>query len=357
MTRRILIAGGGTGGHLFPGLALAHELRRRGVDVTFVGTRRGIEARAVPPAGFPLRFIEVAGLKRMGLFGTVRGALQLPRAAWQAARLLRELRPDGVVGVGGYASGPVGALAALWRIPLWVLEQNSVPGVTNRLLGRLARTVFIAFPEAAEHFPRVSRLGNPIRAELLQGFAAARPAAPGQLRVLVLGGSQGAHAVNELVAGAVERWVAEGRAAALSVVHQSGAADEAQLRARYQALGLSEAQVRVQPFIHDMGQAYAAADVVVGRAGATTLAELTALGLPAILIPLPTAADDHQTRNARWLKEQGAAEVLVQATAQPADLSRYLAELSPDRLRAMAAASRALGQPHAAAAVADAILG
>lgn len=358
MGMRVLIAGGGTGGHLFPGLAVADELRGRGASVSFAGTAKGLEARLVPQQGYPLSLIDVAGLKGRGLRG-LRDALRWPRTALQALQLLRRQRPDVVVGVGGYASGPVVLLASLLRIPTAVLEQNSVPGVTNRLLGRVADAVFTAFPEAEAFFPkrRVHRLGNPIRRALRRRDVSGAAQASSPPRVLVLGGSQGAHAVNELVVAAVaELQRAGGPLPRLR--HQTGKADEAQVRARYEALGLPPGQVEVSAFIDDMAAAYGAAELVVGRAGATTLAELTAVGLPSLLIPFPQATDDHQTKNARFLEAQGAARVLVQAETSPAQLAAALAELCGDgaTLGRMAEASARLGRPEAAAAVAQALL-
>lgn len=361
----MVIAGGGTGGHLFPGLALADELRGRGAAVTFVGTSRGLEAKAVPAAGYALELIDVAGLKGKGLAGTVRSLLRLPLALWQSFKILRRLRPRAVIGVGGYASGPVVLLAALLGIPTVVLEQNSVPGFTNKLLGRVVRSVVVAFPGAGRFFPqkKLHALGNPIRGSVL----ALSPGniGHGPTRVLVLGGSQGARAVNELVAGAAAAWVEQpgGReqlGERLRLRHQTGASDRDAIEKRYRDLGLGPEVAAVESFISDMGQAYADCDLMVGRAGATTLAELTAIGRPAILIPFPQAADDHQTGNARWLVSEGAAELLPQATTTPAELCGRLQVLcSPDargRLEEMAAASKRLGRPDAARTIADHVL-
>lgn len=360
----ILIAGGGTGGHLFPGLALAERLRARGATVTFVGTARGIEARAVPAAGYPLELIDVAGLKGQGLLQTVRALGRLPPAALQARRLLRRLQPAVVVGVGGYASGPVVMLAALLGRPTVVLEQNSIPGVTNRLLARLVDAVFTAFPEAGRFFPakKVELLGNPIRQAVLDG-AHAEPAASGPLPVLVLGGSQGARAVNGLVGDAIAHWHKAPPAdlqltTALALRHQTGAAEHEAVAARYRELGLTTAQARAEPFITDMGAAYRACQLMVGRAGATTIAELTAVGRPALLIPFPQAADDHQTHNARYMVEKGAALLLPQGDTTPEQLATALQGLCRDRARlaAMAAASQRLGRPAAADVIAERVL-
>jgi UDP-N-acetylglucosamine--N-acetylmuramyl-(pentapeptide) pyrophosphoryl-undecaprenol N-acetylglucosamine transferase len=389
---RVIIAGGGTGGHLFPGVALAEELLRRGVpraDIAFAGTARGIEARAVPREGFALELIDVGGLKGGGLLGVLRGLLRLPRAFLQSLAILRRRRPELVVGVGGYASGPMVATAWLLRVPTAILEQNSVPGITNRLLGRVVGRVFASYPESLSRFPagRATLVGNPIRARLAQALLAAahnedaalqqavsatqqpddasqQVAASAAGCVLVLGGSQGARAVNQRVAGMVERWAAEGALApggplsGLHLLHQSGAADADEVRSRYARLSPA-ARLEVAPFIEDMGAAYAAADLIIARAGATTLAEITALGRAAVLIPLPTAADDHQTVNARSLSSRGAAVLLPQAEATPERLSQLVRELlaDPARRQKMAAAARALGRPAAAAAIVDQLLG
>lgn len=366
----VVIAGGGTGGHLFPGLALAEELAARGARITFVGTSRGIEAKVVPQHGYPLELIDIAGLKRQGLLGTLRSLLRLPVATWQTVRLLRRLRPQVVVGVGGYASGPVVMIAALLGRPTVILEQNSIPGVTNRVLSRVARAVITAFPRAEGFFPKgkVALLGNPIRRSVL-GPAPSLPSSPsagstsGPVRVLVLGGSQGAHAVNELVAGAIEHWLKQPDAPPvvemLSLRHQTGAADHEAVAARYRQLGLPESVARAEPFIREMGEAYAACDLMVGRAGATTIAELTAVGKPALLIPFPQAADDHQTFNAGYLVERGAARLLVQRDTTPPQLASMLQELCRDRaaLQRMAEASRSLGRSDAAAVIAERVLG
>ena len=350
---KVVVAGGGTGGHLFPGIALAEELRARGHEVIFVGTARGIEARVLPAEGWPLELIDVEGLKGRGAGGLLRGLGRVPRALAQSGTILARLAPSLVVGVGGYASGPVVLRAAMRRIPTAILEQNSVPGFTNRLLGRVVRRVCGAFPGAARYFPaqKYRLLGNPVRMKVRAAMAAPQTSAPRGL--LVVGGSQGAHAVNELVAGALERLRARG--VTLPVVHQTGAADRDGLVERYAAAGL---EVDVRAFIDDMAGAYGAARLVVARAGASTLAELTALGVPSLLIPLPTAADDHQTANARDLEAAGAARILAQREATPESLADALSALLADDagLAAMAAAARSLGRPDAHREIADALL-
>ncbi len=354
---RLLVAGGGTGGHLFPGIAIAEEVvRRSGGEVLFVGTSRGIETRAVPAAGYRLETLQVSGLKRVGVAGTLRGLWRLPVALVRSFAILRQFRPSVVVGVGGYASGPVVLAAALAGYPTAIQEQNSVPGITNRVLGKLARAVFIAFEDAAGFFParKLARLGNPVRAGIVAALegAVAEPQAADRLRILVVGGSQGARAVSELVVAAVPLLAEQG--IAFSLVHQTGSADLERMTERYQALGLA-GRATARAFIDDMAAAYGQADVVVARAGALTLAELAIAGKPAILVPLPTAADDHQRKNAARFAEAGAAVVLDQRTATPADLAAALSALArePGRRTAMATAMRGLGRPRAAQDIAD----
>jgi UDP-N-acetylglucosamine--N-acetylmuramyl-(pentapeptide) pyrophosphoryl-undecaprenol N-acetylglucosamine transferase len=354
---RLLIAGGGTGGHLFPGIALADEAMGRGDGrVLFVGTSRGIETRVVPAAGYPLETLEVSGLKRMGLGGTLRGLVRLPLALVRSFAILRRFRPDVVVGVGGYASGPMVLAAALAGYPTAIQEQNSVPGITNRILGRLVRVVFTAFDEAARFFPgrKVERLGNPARKAIVAALESLQASSPseGRLHILVVGGSQGARAVNELVLGGAALLASKN--VDFTLVHQAGSADLERMQARYRELGL-EARVDVRAFIEDMAAAYGAADLVIGRAGALTLAELAIVGKPAILIPLPTAADDHQSKNAGHFERSGAALVLHQRTSSADDLATAIAKLAadPGRRAAMGKAMRALAQPRAACAIVD----
>ena len=353
---RILIAGGGTGGHLFPGLAVAEELRARGHEVRFVGTLKGIEARAVPAADYPIDFIDIAGIKRSGWKAALRGVYAVPRAMGQSRAILRAQRPDVVVGVGGYASGPMVLTAALTGRPTAILEQNSIPGFTNRTLGRFAKTTFGAFETARASFPkkRYRLVGNPVRKRVRDVLAHAHGngAANAGGSVLVVGGSQGAHAVNELVLAAMIELQRAGKAPRL--LHQSGEKDRAELQRRYAEAGVA---VDVRAFIDDMGTAYRDAAIVIARAGASTLAELTLIGKPALLIPLPTAADDHQTVNARELADAGAAQLLPQATTTPEALAAAVRTLLDDEVGRdrMKQASLSLAHPHAHEEIADAL--
>jgi UDP-N-acetylglucosamine--N-acetylmuramyl-(pentapeptide) pyrophosphoryl-undecaprenol N-acetylglucosamine transferase len=356
---RLLIAGGGTGGHLFPGVALAEELRARdpAAPVLFVGTARGIEARVLPELGWQLELIEVSGLKTVGLLGALRGLLRLPRALLQARRVVKRFAPDVVIGVGGYASGPVVLMARLMRIRTAILEQNSIPGLANKILGKLVHAVFLAFDETRRFFRRskIRMTGNPIRREILAALAAASatdeaPAGDRPLRLFVFGGSQGARALNELVPAAAALLAARG--VALAIVHQTGVAELEATSARYAAAGL-DAEVRA--FIKDMAGEYGRADVVVARAGATTVAELAVVGKPALLVPYPYAADNHQEINAREMAAAGAAVMLRQAQLTPELLAEVLGALAtePERLAGMAARMRSLGRPRAAAEIVD----
>jgi UDP-N-acetylglucosamine--N-acetylmuramyl-(pentapeptide) pyrophosphoryl-undecaprenol N-acetylglucosamine transferase len=353
---RILIAGGGTGGHLFPGIAVARELQRRdpACEVSFAGTAGGIEARVVPREGFALDLIRVAGLKGKSPLSLLRGLSLLPLAARDAWRVISRRRPAVVVGVGGFAAGPVLLLAWLRGIPTLLLEQNAVPGVTNRLLARTVRAAAVNFEEALRYFPRTGFVaGNPVRPEFLAGRGGA-PARPdpvgGNVQVLIVGGSQGAHAINVAMVQAAERLVTAG--ANLAITHQTGERDLDFVRDGYRRAGLD---ARVEAFLYEVDREMTAADLVVCRAGATTLAELAALGRPAVLVPLPTATDDHQRRNAEVLAAAGAAVVIEQRELTGERLAGALLELAgdADRRTRMGDAARTMARLDAAARIAD----
>ena len=354
---RLLVAGGGTGGHLFPGLALGEEVKTRHPrnDVLFVGSATGIEAREVPKAGYPLQVIDVGPLKRMGMRRFFRGLFRLPIALWQSVRILRKFDPDVVVGVGGYSSGPVVLAAWLMRKPTAIQEQNALPGFTNRTLGRIVDAVFIAFPEAEAGFParKTHLLGNPIRRAFLDNYLHTK-APSDRLSLFVTGGSQGAHVLNLRVVEALEL-LAPTIGQRLQVLHQTGVKDQAEIAARYEALKATGLEAKAVAFIDDMARAYAGADLLVCRAGATTIAELTVCKKPAILVPFPFAADDHQAVNARSLVESGAALLIPEAELTARRLADELKALDADRARVarMARASGMLGRPEAAREIAD----
>jgi UDP-N-acetylglucosamine--N-acetylmuramyl-(pentapeptide) pyrophosphoryl-undecaprenol N-acetylglucosamine transferase len=353
---RVLFAGGGTGGHLYPGIAVAEELRRRdpATVVSFVGTARGLESRVVPALGLPLDLIRSAGLKGKSPAAVLRGLSLLPLSALDAWRVISRRAPDVVVGVGGYSSGPVLLLAAMRRIPTLVMEQNTTPGFTNRVLARWVRAAAVSYEETLRHFPGIGFVaGNPVRREFVERSGRDEPPASGEgVRVLIVGGSQGARAVNDAMVAAAPRLA--GRGAALALTHQTGERDLARVRDAYAAAGCA---VDVVPFLHDMPAHMSTADVVVSRAGASTLAELTILGKPMVLVPLPTAADDHQRQNAAALARAGAAEVIDERELSGERLAAALLALAgdPARRRRMGAASQAMGRPDAAARVADRI--
>ena len=347
---RILIAGGGTGGHLYPGIALGRELLRRdpAAEVSFVGTAAGIESRVVPREGFALDLIRVAGLKGKGRAERLRGFLLLLTAAADAWRVISKRRPDVVVGVGGFASGPVLALAAVRGYPTMLLEQNALPGLTNRLLARFVRAAAVNFEDALSYFPRTGFVaGNPVRPEF---FAAQNEETNDTGRVLICGGSQGAHAINVAMVAAASRLAATGLQ--LAITHQTGERDLELVRTAYAGAGLA---ARVEAFIFEIDRAMKAADLVICRAGATTLAELAASGRPAILVPLPTATDDHQRKNAEVLGRAGAGLVIEERDLSGERLAATIAMLvaDPERRRQMSAAARTLARPDAAARIAD----
>jgi UDP-N-acetylglucosamine--N-acetylmuramyl-(pentapeptide) pyrophosphoryl-undecaprenol N-acetylglucosamine transferase len=350
---RVVIAGGGTGGHLFPGIAVARELLRRHPDarITFAGTARGIEARVVPREGFELDLLRSAGLKGTSIAARIRGVLLLPLSAIDAWSILSRRSPALVIGVGGYSSGPVVLFAALRRIPTLLLEQNAVPGLTNRLLARAVSAAAVTFESTAGYFGRRAIVaGNPVRPEFLVDHNRPAPRTAGPPRILIFGGSQGAHAINvAMVEAAPQLALHRG---GMAVTHQTGERDLELVRDGYRRAGL---EARVEPFLFAMDREIKAADLVVCRAGATTIAELTAAGRAAVLVPLPTAADDHQRRNAEVLAAAGAAEIVEQKHLTGALLAERIAALVGDatRLETMSTAARRLARPDAARVIAD----
>lgn len=351
---RVLIAGGGTGGHLYPGVALAEEIttRQKGNHVLFVGTTRGIEARVIPPLGYPIEYVDVVGLKGKGLLGLLRGLVQVPIALVQSIRILRSFKPEVAIGVGGYASGPLMLAAWLMRIPTAILEQNTVPGITNRVLSRFVDAVYVMFESSATRFPakKVMALGNPIRRQLLDNFLHSKIENV-KFNILVLGGSQGAHTLNLRMLEAAEHLRAIW--GELRVVHQTGEKDEELVRSEYAKLGVT---AEVSAFIQDMSAAYRRADLVVCRAGATTLAEVMVAKKPSVLIPYPFAADNHQELNAKTMVDAGASVMLPERELDGLRLAEVILGLHADRdkLKRMEQAASRTGRPEAAREIVDA---
>jgi UDP-N-acetylglucosamine--N-acetylmuramyl-(pentapeptide) pyrophosphoryl-undecaprenol N-acetylglucosamine transferase len=347
---RVLMAAGGTGGHIFPGIAIAQAFRQRDAttEVHFVGTERGLEKKLVPAAGFELTFIPSGALNNVSWQRRFQSLAVLPVGFWKAWQLIGRFKPDIAIGVGGYASG-LAMLAAIMRgVPTLAVEVNVLPGLTNRILARFVTAAAVSYQETAAYFgARAVLTGTPVRAEFEQ--IPPRPAEAPRRHVLVFGGSQGAQAINRAMAEAAPRLAAH---PGLRIVHQTGERDVEMVRAAYAAAGV---QAEVQPFIHAMAEAMAAADVLVCRAGAATIAEVAAAGRAAIFIPFPQAADDHQRRNAEAFVRAGAGEMIVQAELTGEKLARTILELlsDPARLARMEAASRALARPHAAERTVD----
>jgi UDP-N-acetylglucosamine--N-acetylmuramyl-(pentapeptide) pyrophosphoryl-undecaprenol N-acetylglucosamine transferase len=348
----VVIAGGGTGGHLYPGIAVARELLRQvpGAVVTFAGTARGIEARVVPKEGFQLDLIRSAGLKGTSPLALARGLALLPLGGADAWRIISRRRPDLVIGVGGYSSGPVVLAAAVRRVPTMLLEQNAVPGLTNRSLARVVSAAAVTFEPTLAFFGRRGFVsGNPVRAEFLETDRGDRqPDAGSPTRVLIFGGSQGAHAINMAMVAAAPRLAAQRDR--LAITHQTGERDVAAVRHGYRAAGLD---ARVEAFLYDMHREMNAADLLICRAGATTIAEFTAAGRAAVLIPLPTAADDHQRKNAEVLAAAGAAELIAQRDLSGELLAERILALAADhgKRQAMARAALTFARPDAARAI------
>jgi UDP-N-acetylglucosamine--N-acetylmuramyl-(pentapeptide) pyrophosphoryl-undecaprenol N-acetylglucosamine transferase len=347
---RVLIAGGGTGGHIYPGIAIAKEIRQRypAAELLFVGTQRGLEMKIVPAEGFRLETITVSGLKGSGRLKQLKNLLAVPKSLLEARSILQRFQPSVVVGVGGYSSGPPVVMAALMGIPVMLQEQNALPGLTNRLLARVARKVATAFAECEAYFGGKAVLtGNPVRAEFSGVPGRTRN---GPLTLLVFGGSQGAQPINQSVIEALA--ILKPQLPDLQVIHQTGERDYSRIKQAYEAIGMN---ADIRPFFGDMPKQFAAADLLVCRAGATTLAEVTVAGKPAILVPFPQAADDHQRKNAEALARAGAAEIILQKELNGPTLAariRFYFE-HRDALRRMEQNSRALGRPDATERIVD----
>ncbi len=349
----VLIAAGGTGGHVFPGVAIAQELKRRNSDtkILFVGTARGLETKIVPREGFELHLIEVSALKRVGLVQRIKSLLLLPKSFLAVRSLIQQFKPDVVIGVGGYASGPVVLIASLMGLPALVAEPNALPGFTNRVLARFVRAAAVTFEEARRFFgDKAVITGNPVRADFFDVQPKSPAANDDAVHIFITGGSQGARAINLAMIGALPLLTEEKDK--LSITHQTGESDYDKVRATYLELGW---RVEVKPFVENMVDEFAKADLVICRSGATTVAELAAAGRPALMIPFPFAADDHQRKNAEAMELAGAGRMILQAELSPERLAQELLWLTgdPQQLARMAAASKELGHPDAAAKVVD----
>lgn len=344
--RTLLVMAGGTGGHVMPGLAVAEVLRARAWNVVWLGNPQGMEATLVPKHGIAVEPVQIGGLRGKGLLTALALPVRLARACWQSLAALRRIRPSVVLGMGGYVAFPGGLMAALFGYRLVVHEQNSVAGLTNRLLARIADRVLEAFPGT---LPRAECTGNPVRPGILTIAPpeVRYPARTGPLRILVVGGSLGAQALNDAVPKALAMIDPERRP---QVTHQAGRAHREALAARYRELGL---EAQVPDFIDDMAAALADADLVICRAGAMTVAELAAVGVASVLVPFPHAVDDHQTTNARFLADRGAATLIAQPELSPERLARLISDVSRESLAQEAQRARALARPRAAIDVAE----
>jgi UDP-N-acetylglucosamine--N-acetylmuramyl-(pentapeptide) pyrophosphoryl-undecaprenol N-acetylglucosamine transferase len=351
---RILIVGGGTGGHLFPAIALAKAFMNRDPEnqVDFIITQRPLDSKILGGQGFSFKTLKMEGIKGKGLTGKIQSMIQLPRAFRSSLKMIEEIRPELILGVGGYVTGPV-VLAGWWKhIPCAVQEQNSIPGITNRLLGKVVNRVFLAFEGSEMYFPKKKcRItGNPIRKEF-QEVSDRQVSLEGPLTLLILGGSQGAHSINQAIVGALDElgpWKDD-----LYFIHQTGEKDEKGVTLAYQEKGF---QHQVRAFISDMVGAYRQSDMIIGRAGAMTLSEITALGKPSLLIPFPFAANNHQEYNARALVKVGAAEMILEKEINPGLLANRIRGWLADRdkLTAMGIKAGTLGRRQAAEEIVEA---
>jgi UDP-N-acetylglucosamine--N-acetylmuramyl-(pentapeptide) pyrophosphoryl-undecaprenol N-acetylglucosamine transferase len=343
---RAILAGGGTGGHVIPALAIANQLKLTyAAEVLFIGTARGIENRLVPAAGYPLQLIRVGALKNVSMVTRARTAFDLPRALWDASRMLNEFAPDVVIGVGGYASGPAMLAAVVKHIPTLAFEPNVVPGFANRIVARFVSGAAVHFEETAKYFRHGEVTGVPVR----QAFFGIPPKRGGVPTLLVFGGSQGAHAINAAMFRCLP--VLQREAPGIHIIHQTGERDYNDALAAYQGLGDA---AEVFKFIEDMPAAFARADLLVCRSGASTVAEIAAAGKPAVFVPFPRAADDHQRVNAEVLAKHGAAVVVEESKLEGVWLAESIAALlqDPQRLQKMSQAARELAHPTAASDIA-----
>ncbi len=350
---KVLIAAGGTGGHIYPGIAVAKEIMRRDEtsEVLFVGTSRGLETKIVPDNNFQLSLINSAGLKNVGFVGKLKGLFILPKSFLEARRLLKEFQPDVVIGAGGYVSGPVLLMASFQRIPTLVMDSNALPGFTNRRLAPFVTKAALTFDEALPYFGKKGIMtGNPVRRE----FFEIEPKARGEkINLLIFGGSQGARAINNAMADALEHL--QSFKDKLQITHQTGESDFEKIKEIYNRAEWQNSDVR--SYISDMVSEFAESDLIICRAGATTCAELAAAGKAAIMIPLPTAADDHQRKNAEALEKAGAARMLLQRDLKGESLANEIIDLvnSPEKISAMETSAKKLARKDAAEVTVDLI--
>jgi UDP-N-acetylglucosamine--N-acetylmuramyl-(pentapeptide) pyrophosphoryl-undecaprenol N-acetylglucosamine transferase len=352
---RVLIAGGGTGGHIIPALAVARQLvARHSAEVLFIGTERGLETRLVPEAGFPLRLVHVGPLKNVSLKTRLRTLLDIPASLFACRRILREFKPQVVLGIGGYASGPGVTAALLMKVPTMLFEPNAMPGLANRLVGKRVQAAAVNFPAAARWFRNAEVTGIPVR----PGFFTLEPPPNSPPHLLVFGGSQGARLFNQTLPQIVQALLEA--VPGLTILHQCGARHAEVTQAAFAASGADPARWQVSAFLDDMPARFARAHLVMARSGASTVAELAAAGKPALLVPFAAAADDHQKRNAEEMAKAGAAVMLTESDlAAPEKLLEALKQLlnSPERLAAMAAAAKGQAHPGAAERIADRLAG
>ncbi len=357
----IIIAGGGTGGHLFPGIAIAEELLKRNPDnrVLFIGTNRGLEKKVLGRMGFALKTINVEGLKGRGILKVVNSLMKIPGSLLESYRIIRSFRPDVVAGVGGYASGPAVLTARMMGIKTVIAEQNAVPGLTNRILGHFVHRVFVTFPDSQHYLPKgkTEVTGNPVRISFLKeakaGTTHELPLRNRPFTILIFGGSQGARAINQKVVESLDSLVS--LKGDIHFIHQTGESDRQSVEDAYQKRGFS---AEVYPFIIDMAETCSRADLLLCRAGATSLAEITAVGKASILIPLPSAAGDHQTKNALLMEKAGASVMIPEKSLDGPKLAQEIERLYRKRetIETMEAASASLGRKDAAATIVDMIL-
>jgi UDP-N-acetylglucosamine--N-acetylmuramyl-(pentapeptide) pyrophosphoryl-undecaprenol N-acetylglucosamine transferase len=339
---RVLIAGGGTGGHVIPALAIARELRdAHGAKVRFVGTARGFETKLVPEAGFPLELIRVGQLKNVSVATKLRTMADLPLGVLRCVGLLRSFKPDVVVGVGGYASGPAMMAAILLRLPTLAFEPNAVPGLANRLVGKMVSAAAVNFEETRKYFHHARVTGTPVRAEF---FALGEKPAGSRKRLLAFGASQGARVFNEMLPKIMARLLEE--FPELEVVHQTGARHGVSTNETYERIGIRSERLTVTPYLDDMASQFGAADLILCRSGASTMAELAAAGKASLLVPFPQAADDHQRKNADAFVAAGAAELIVETELTPEGLLEELRELLSEDARREEMGERARGLAH-----------